>query len=503
MLNLRGIERICILGGGTAGWFAALHLRQIFSQNVEVMVVSSPEIPIVGVGEGGVLNFINALNKLNIPLLDFMQQTGAVHKLGFVYEGWRESYHNSKDYFYHMFPVERAANEEIFWYENGYFPVFSLLANNDIPISYFVDSIALREKNISQNELTKMFINQQNKNFGSSFHFDTYKVGQYLRKIALQRGIVHKEGSFQDIVQDAQTGLVSALLVDDQQISVNFVVDASGFSRQILGKKLHAKWQSFKDYLPINSAIPFHLEHKKAHPDLVTRATAMNAGWTWQIPSQERIGAGYVFDRNYITPDKAVVELEQWLGHFIDPIRVIEFEAGFYENVWQGNVMAVGLASGFVEPLEASSIGQMLQQLDFFTKVVVECNGIISTKNIEFFNWQNMQGWHGIRDFIRMHYDTKRSDTPFWQMVQNLKFSDDYRFFKECWQYRTPRTVDFVNYEMDNLLQFGLYSWFAIGQALRIIKPESTTVELVALSPEKKQKLAQYLEDIKRKLLIN
>lgn len=94
----------------------------------------------------------------------------------------------------------------------------------------------------------------------------------------------------------------------------------------------------------------------------------MNAGWVWQIPLQHRIGAGYVFDSNFIKPEEAIDEIEFWLGEKIEPIRLIEFEAGFYQKVWQGNVMAIGLASGFVEPLEATSIGQMLQQLDFLLK---------------------------------------------------------------------------------------------------------------------------------------
>lgn len=498
MLNLRGMQRVCVLGGGTAGWFAALHLRQLFSPTVEIMVISAPEIPVVGVGEGGVLNFISTLEKLNIPLLEFMQQTEAVHKLGFVYEGWRENNRQPKDYFYHMFPV-RSKND-IFWEENGYYPIFSVLSNNDIPISHFVDSIGLREKNIEQSQLTQMFVDQQKRNFASSFHFDTYKVGQYLRSIALKRGVIHKEAMLKDILQDTEVGNISAFYIDGQCIPVNFVVDASGFSRQILGKKLGATWQSFKDYLPLNSAIPFHLKHKMPHPDLVTRATAMNSGWVWQIPLQHRIGAGYVFDRNFISPEQAVDELEQWLGHEIEPIRLIEFEAGFYEKVWQGNVMAIGLASGFVEPLEATSIGQMLQQLDFFVKVVKECHGIVSQQTIDFFNRQNMQGWYGIRDFIRMHYDTGRMDTPFWDMVQTSKVSTDYQLFKEIWQYRTPRNIDFVNYEMGNFLQFGLYSWFAIGQALGIIKAEATVAELVALSADKKQKLAKYLFEIKNKI---
>lgn len=255
------MQRVCILGGGTAGWFAALHLRQLFSPNVEIMVISTPEIPIIGVGEGGVLNFLSNLEKLNIPLFEFMQQTEAVHKLGFVYEGWRKDNCHPQDYFYHMFPVK--GNKDILWEENGYYPVFSLLANNDIPISNFVDSIQLRENNIAQNELTQLLITREQRNFASSFHFDTYKVGQFLRNIALKRGVIHKEGLFKDVNRNVESGNISAFYVDDEYIPVNFVVDASGFSRQILGKRLEAKWETFKEYLPLNSAIPFHLKHKK------------------------------------------------------------------------------------------------------------------------------------------------------------------------------------------------------------------------------------------------
>ncbi len=193
MLNLRGQQRVCIVGGGTAGWFAALHLRQLFSPSVEILLISAPEVPIVGVGEGGILNLMEALHRLKIPFGEFMQETEAVHKLGFVYEGWRDHQLNPKDFFYHMFPVQ---NDGVFGNEQGYFPTLSALLNHDIPISYVVDSIKLREKNLSQDTLTQMLMTDEKHNFASSFHFDTYKVGHYLRKIALQRGVIHQEGMF-------------------------------------------------------------------------------------------------------------------------------------------------------------------------------------------------------------------------------------------------------------------------------------------------------------------
>lgn len=498
MLNLRNIKRICVLGAGTAGWFAALELKRIFDPSVEIMLISAPEIPIVGVGEGGITNFMNALQRLDIPLLDFLQQTGAVHKLGFVYEGWRKGAKDKNDQFYHMFPMVDA---ERLWLNNGYYPLLSAMANHDIPISYIVDSIRLREKNISQNALTKMLINGDNKSFDSSFHFDTYKVGQYLRKIALSRGIVHKEGLVKGIIQDAETGNVTSILVNDEQIAVDFLIDASGFSRVVIGKKFGSQWQSLKAYLPMNTAIPFHLKHQRANPDLVTRATAMSSGWVWQIPLQHRIGAGYVFNSDFLTPDQAVNEVENWLGHSIEPIRTITFEAGYYKKVWQKNVLAVGLASGFVEPLEATSIGQMLMQTLLFAGAVRQSDYIITQQLIDDFNVQNAQSWHGIRDFIRMHYDTGRADTAFWEAALHLPISDKYSELKNIWKYRTPRVIDFIDYQMSGASHFGVYSWFAIGQAVGVISPEATVAELLSLQPEQRQRVARLLADIKKRMV--
>lgn len=498
MLNLRNSKRICILGGGTAGWFSALFLRKMFNPTTEIMLISTPEIPIVGVGEGGVLNLMEALQQLEISLLDFMQNTGAVHKLGFVYEGWRTTYKDPKDYFYHMFPLNQDSKLDVL---GGYIPLLSMLVNHSIPVSYVVDSIQLREQNISQAALTQMFVQGIKKNFSSSFHFDAFKVGQYLKKIALQRQVIYKEARMIDVKRQAETGHLTAIEVEGESIAVDFVIDASGFSRQIIGHHFKSSWESFKSYLTLNTAIPFHLKHQQPNPDLVTRSTALDAGWVWQIPLNERIGAGYVFNRDFITEDQAVAEVEQWLGHEIEPIRTIKFDPGVYKEVWQGNVMALGLASSFVEPLEATSIGQMLEQLFLFKETVFASDGIISQKSIDYFNQQNLQAWHGIRDFIRMHYDTGRTDTAFWQdIAKNAQMSEHYKDLKECWQHRTPRRDDLKPYRMEDRLQFGIYSWLAIAQALEIVHGKATVVELLSLAQHEQQEVIKLANQIQQKI---
>ncbi|MFM7812477.1 MAG: tryptophan 7-halogenase, partial [Acinetobacter junii] len=191
---------------------------------------------------------------------------------------------------------------------------------------------------------------------------------------------------------------------------------------------------------------------------------------------------------------------EQWLGAKISPALPIAFEAGFYEKVWMKNVVAIGLASGFIEPLEATSIGQMLSQLQLMISFIQENHGVISQQNIDFYNQQNAQYWEGICDFIRMHYDTGRKDTPFWQYMLTVPQSQSYQELKKCWEHRTPRDIDFVEHSMGGMSMFSAASWFAVGAGVGVIKPEATSAELYALSTEKKQKLAKFLEQIRQKL---
>lgn len=495
MINLRGMERVVVVGGGTSGWFAALKLRQIFSSSVEIIVISAPEVPIVGVGEGGILNLLTTLNHLNIDLRKFIDETGSTLKLGFRYEGWRTGKQN--DYFYHLFS---GKTQEFEWMEDGFHPYLSGLLNHGIDINRYLTSYQFCEDRKSSDEVLAILA-RRNNNFGASLHFDTFRVGQYLKNIAKLRGIVHVEQKIQDVKLHPDTGDVTAIQLADRDIACNFVVDASGFSRLLIGKIYKSPWISFADSLPMNRALPFHIKHNDKI-ELVTRATAMSAGWVWQIPLQQRIGAGYVYNDQFITDQQAQQEVEMWLGHEISPAKPISFEAGYYQQVWIKNVVAIGLAGGFVEPLEATSIGQMLEQLSFLSSLIKGSHGVISEQSIDYYNQQNAQGWLGIRDFIRMHYDTGRSDTPFWQFMQTVPLSENYRELKKCWQHRTPRMIDFTQYQMNNFQMFGISSWFAVGTGVGVIKPEATAAELYSLSAEKKQKLAKYLNDTKQHLLL-
>ncbi|MBI0424984.1 tryptophan 7-halogenase [Acinetobacter sp. ACIN00229] len=266
---------------------------------------------------------------------------------------------------------------------------------------------------------------------------------------------------------------------EESLLDTDFIIDASGFSRLVVGKKLKSKWISFKKYLTLNCAIPFHISHKGKNPELVTRATAMNAGWMWQIPLKERIGAGYVFNSNFLSEEQAIIEVEKYLGYEIEPQKVLHFESGHFEKVWQKNVLALGLASGFVEPLEATSIGQMLEQLRVFEQVILQSGGIISDLSIKNYNHGNSATWQGICDFLRMHYDCPRKDSPFWQSIAQTPYPESYAALKEVFLERCPRMEDIKGYTQHGWNGiFHVVNWIFVGQSLGLISSEACKDEL-------------------------
>ena len=271
----------------------------------------------------------------------------------------------------------------------------------------------------------------------ASYHLDNRRITDYPKRVALQRGVKLRQTEVTDVLVDA-SGHATAIQTADGQIPTDFLIDASGLSRLVVGKKLNTGWASFSDYLLLDRAIPFHMPHPKANPYLVTRAIAMSAGWMWRIPLIERVGAGYVFSSAHIDEDAALRELSQRVGFDVAPERTLRFQPGHFRTVWRGNVMALGLASGFVEPLEATSIGQTLEQLRNFRIVVLESGGLVADTIVDAFNESNARYWAGIRDFLRMHYDCPRRDTPFWRDAAGAPLPPSYRALKACMQQRLP-----------------------------------------------------------------
>lgn len=493
MLDFRHFQTITIVGGGTAGWFTALSLKKFFADKLKVRLIESPQVPLVGVGEGGLINLITTLNYLEIPTSHFMRETGASFKLGFCYESWRNA--EKKDEFYHLFINPR--HEPFNYRASGVFPLIGGLLANNVPMTLVVkDFQKILQRASAQDMVTAL---EQDSGLAPSLHFDSQRTADFLKKVALERDVEYVSAHVLDIHFDEQQHAKS-IQTDQGEFSTDFLIDASGFSRLVIQKKLQAKWTSFKEYLWLDRAIPFHLDHQGQNPELVTRATAMKAGWMWQIPLRDRIGAGYVFSSEFTTEEQAIAEIEEYFGYKIHPQKTIHFEPGHFRQVWQKNVMAVGLASGFVEPLEATSIGQMLEQIRMFQQTIAETGGVVSDLSIERFNQANAESWRGIRDFLRMHYDCPRQDTPFWQKVAKTPYPESYAALKEVFIERIPRLADIQGYAMHGWNGiFHIVNWMFVAQGLGLISADACRAELQNLPEEHIVKINEYLASLKNK----
>ncbi|WP_432729417.1 tryptophan halogenase family protein [Variovorax sp. W6] len=495
MLNLRNISRAVVIGGGTAGWFAALTLRRMFGPQVEVRVIESPAIGIVGVGEGGLLNLIDALRRNGIDINEFAHETGAAFKLGFSYEGWRTG--AADDRYYHLFG--RSGLPETDWVEAGFHPLFSGMVKEGIELHRYIPGFASIAANASQQEAAAMFRRGERSGLSVSFHFDSHKLADYLRRVAVSRGVVHQQARVDELVCDAQ-GMARAVRLEgtEEAVGLDLLIDASGLARLGIGKKLGIRWRSFSEYLLLDRAVPFHMPHPQPNPSLVTRAIAMPAGWMWQIPLVERVGAGYVFSSAHADEAQVIDEIHRRIGPDVEPMRMLRFEPGHFEQVWVGNVMALGLASGFVEPLEATSIGQMLEQLRNFERIVTAGDGVVSGHLIDGFNEANARCWSGIRDFLRMHYDCPRRDTAFWRDVAATPLPPSYAELWACFQQRTPRMVDVQNYAINGWQGiFHVINWLFVAAPLGVVPREAAAAELASLPAASRKRVAAYIEQVR------
>ena len=417
------MKNIVIVGGGTAGWLTALYAKRIFPDD-NITLIESAEIGILGAGEGSTRQLIKILSHLNIQIEDLIKETKCTIKTGIKFTNWSKE----KDYYYHDFTHEGSAfDESCFRVEDD---------NFDFPILKYERLLNIVEKNknssvndeysdnnllpftfLEEKENEKSSLHFWTKESGHSIHFDARLLASFLSKVGVARGINLIENTIVNIQTDENNNIIALELNDNNSILVDFVFDCSGFARLIIGKHYNSKWQSFSEYLPMKRALPFFIDIDTENIPSYTEAIAMDYGWMWKIPLQHRYGCGYVFDSDYINEDQAQEEIEKFLG--FKPTypktngKSFVFDPGCFEEIWINNCLAVGLSSGFLEPLEATSIGQsiLLLQRFFMQKHKIFSNDI-ETKKL--FNEYYIRDTKSIVDFLSLHYTTNKDNSDFW-----------------------------------------------------------------------------------------
>lgn len=397
--------RVVILGGGTAGWMAACLMGRAWGYD-RITLVESPDIGIIGVGEGSTPQLRAFFRTLGIDEAEWMPACNATYKVGIAFSGWSAVPGHAR--YFHPFASEldgftepqfhlnarlRRHGQDVPAHPDGYFLNTRLAAEGRAPVApdHFPFDAAY------------------------GYHFDAYLVGAFLRGHAVARGTIHREARVAEVRLDAD-GAVAALVTDaGEAVTGDLFVDASGFRATIM-QALGVPHRSYGDALFNDSAVVMPTPSDPAGTDPFTTATALSSGWAWRIPLTSRIGNGYVYSSRYIDADGAEAELRAHLGVAADdpPGRHLQMRVGRLERSWHANVLAVGLSQGFLEPLEATALHIVQATVEGF--VTAFTDGGFTPRHRDAFNATIARRYDGIRDYIVLHYRlNRRQDTPYWR----------------------------------------------------------------------------------------
>jgi tryptophan halogenase len=450
-------KKIVIVGSGTAGCVSAIMLKSFF-KDYEVTVVSSSTIGIVGVGEGTTEHWRDFQSMCGIDAEELICQTDATHKYGILFENWTTHTPN----YYHS-----VAGPPFI--KDSFYVSYSYALANKRLLTQAYSWVGMHENKILNDKDMHKNTNQ--------YHFDTFKLNKYLMSILFKKEINHIDDEVGSVDIDTESGFIKSITLEKtkQIIEADFFIDASGFKRVLMGNLDKQNFISYKKYLPCDSAIAFPSESDPSgqiRP--YTRARALKNGWMWEIPTQSRRGNGYVFDSNYCTQDEAVKEASEIHGFEVVPARTFKFDSGYYKNPWVKNCLAVGLSSGFVEPLEATSISTSIQQIrmlvPFLPTFKFGNNLSITSYNKSFDDFME-----NLLLMISLHYVSDREDTPMWKAQRKAEKPELLQFLLDLWKEKTPDRND-IPYSKNHLFQIE-HIWH-VAQGQGVIDPMLAIIQL-------------------------
>lgn len=428
--------RICIVGGGTAGWLAAMMLGDTARRGgypCAITVIESSKIGTIGVGEGTTAVFRQMLKHFDLDEAEFLRETGATIKFGIRHRDWRRVGHVYDG------PIDDPHQVAGLGEENA-------LDHYQISQGYSVGRTHLFQHLLTGNRSPFAKVGDRKVAVGPyhhAYHFDQALAGKWLRSKAKAVAVI--DDQVRGLDRDGQTGAVRALTLESgATVEADFFVDCTGFRRALIGQ-MGAAWVGYGDSLPVNRALPFWLDIPKGEEIApCTLAWAQGAGWMWKIPTQGRYGCGYVFSDAHITPDQAKAEIEAKLGHPIHVRNDIRIDAGRLDRQWINNCVALGLSSSFLEPLEATSIHGTVVQLMLLSSVLP----VPDARAQAAFNAACARQVDDFRDFIRLHYASERRDTPFWCDLA-ASAPADLTARLQAWARRLPGPGDFAPLPMN------------------------------------------------------
>lgn len=412
--------RVVIVGGGTAGWMTAAALVRLLPTACSVRLVESADIGIVGVGEATLPHIRAFVERLGLDEAAFMRATHATFKLGIDFRDFGAI----GDSYIHPFGTFGRPLGDVGFH---HYWLRLAAAGRAGPIGDYSVAVAAAKRH--RFALPDGPADELAASFGYAYQFDATLFAPYLRRFAEAHGASRTEGRVLTVERHPETGDVRALVMESgARIEGDLFVDCSGFRSLLLGTAMAEPWEDWSRWLPCDRAVAMPCASPDGPIEPYTRATAKPAGWQWRIPLQHRVGNGYVYSSAHLDDQAAADALVAGIegAPLADP-RILTFRAGRRRRSWVGNVVGIGLASGFLEPLESTSIylAQMAitQLVELFPQGIANA-GIAAADRTEFNRLVDME-YDRIRDFLILHYHaTTRDDSDFWNHVRTMTVPD-------------------------------------------------------------------------------
>ena len=473
-LKTSEVRRVVIAGGGTAGWIAAAALSHQFHGIVDITLIESEEIGTVGVGESTIPPIRTFHRLLKIDEQEFMRATAASFKLGILFEGWRKEH----DTYIHPFGI---TGKSTWACEFHHFWLHSLMKGLQSELGdYCLEHEAAKHQK---------FATSPQSNINYAYHLDASVYAKFLRKFSERFGAKRVEGKIKHVKQNPESGFIEALeLESGQVIEGDFFIDCTGFRGLLIEQTLHTGYEDWNQWLLCDSAVAVQTESVgPAVP--YTLVAAHEAGWRWRIPLQHRVGNGLVYCSRYMSDKEATDRLlREVVGKTIVQPRVIKFRPGRRKQVWNKNVLALGLASGFIEPLESTSIHLIITGVVRLIHLFPFAG--VTQSFVDHYNDEARIEMEKVRDFIILHYHVnQREDSPFW---------------RECREMQIPESLS----RRINMFRERGHAWQADGELFRVdswthvmlgqgIMPENYHQLTRAMSDEG---LMQFLENVRTQI---
>lgn len=447
------MKKFVIVGGGTAGWMAANLLAHKWgAEKASVTLVESPDIGIIGVGEGSTPTLKRFFDILDITDREWMPACNATYKVNIQFEGW-------------------SPNSGVASYSHPFISQVDTFTQRAFMVNCRTRRLGLDTHTAPEDFLLNGVLAQQNKgpvtpeNFPFrmeyGYHFDSGLLGQFLAQHAQKNNVTHIQGKVAQVASHPNGDIASLMLDDDRVIEGDFFIDCTGFRSLLMRETLKVKFQDFKRNLFNDSAVVLPTEMGDTVP-VETKSTALSAGWCWKIPLTNRFGNGYVYSADHISHEQAEREFREHLGITDDNVecRRLSMNVGQLEKHWANNCLAIGLSQGFIEPLEATALHLVQVAIELFMIKYEE--GKFSHQYRDEFNQKISHRFERVRDYIVAHYKLNtRNDSEYWRANRDNQYlSNSLLHILDVWFKRGDLAAEIERQDLES--HFNAVSWHCL-----------------------------------------